>query len=408
VRKKILFIDDDQERNGSTVSLEYLVQGFYEKDYEVSILSWKVNEFASAVLRPYAKIVDGRRWYLPSISLAAYFTYRASFFSFQGLKNSLKDFIKLIVGLFVSYCVIADIKPDIVYLNEYRVLPAAIAAKLLKIPTVTHIRSRFWEPRFFIRRYLLAKGILKYCDVLIAITRQEKLQFQPYSSKDEMDKIFVIGEFFPEYVVEAATIAVVKHEHRLPTDKKIVVMLGGIRYLKGTKFFLQAAEIISELRKDVIFVVVGVHDVVYEEEDPHYYEQCIQIIEKLKKNHNSVYAIGRILNPLDIIAASDILVSPYVEDHFSRPIVEAWGEKKPVIAVKTKYTIDFIEDTIDGILVDRDDCQGMVKALNALLDDDAKRIQMGEAGRRKVAEEFEFKKNINRIINICDSNFKVQ
>lgn len=407
MKKKILFIDDDQERNGSTVSLEYLVQGFYERDYDVSVLTWKVNEFALTILRPYAKIIDGRRWYLPSISLAVYFTFRASFFSFQGLKNSLKDLIKLVIGFFVSYRVIADIRPDVVYLNEYRVLPAAIAAKVLKILTVTHVRSRFWESKFFIRRYLLAKGILKYCDLLIAITNQEKLQFQPYSKKSEMDKIFVVGEFFPEYSADAAKIAAIKQEYQFTNDKKIVLMLGGIRYLKGTKFFLQAAELVSDSRKDVIFAVVGVHDIVYEEEDPHYYAQCMQIIEKLKKNDGSACAIGRVLNPLDFIATSDILVSPYVEDHFSRPIVEAWGVKKPIVAVKTKYTIDLVEDNIDGILVDRDDCQGLVKAINVLLDDAVKSNQMGEAGRKKVAEYFEYKKNVNRIIDMCNSRFAI-
>lgn len=401
MKRKILFVDDDQLRNGSTVSLEYLVRGFNERDYEVFLLTWKVNDNVKSILKHYSHLIDGRRWYAPTISLAVCFTFRESPFSIRGLKNIIKDIIKLFGGAFIAYRCIKNVKPDIVYLNEYRVLQAAIVAKLLKIPTMTHIRSRFWEERFFIRRSLLAKSLLKYCDALIAITPQEKLQFQPYR-KGGRDHIYVIREFCPQYIIDSTAVESLRKQIGLSKERTIVTMLGGIRYLKGTHLFLHAAEIVSQELSEPMFLLLGVHEKVFDGEDKEYYDNCMRIIKKLEQR-GSIKVFGNVLNPLEYIAISDIIVSPYVEEHFSRPVIEAWGLKKPVIAVKTKYMLDTIDDGIDGILVEKDNPSELAQKILLLLRDPIKRKKLGEEGYKKVRALYDYENNMNTIVNIANS-----
>lgn len=397
---KILFIDDDQTRNGSTVSLEYLVQGFKEHNYDVYLLTWKINDTFTKILSSYCTIIDGRRWYAPSISLAVYFTTRFSPFSAIGLKTIVKDVLKFFFGFYISYKVIKKLKPEVVYLNEYRVVPAAIAAKFLKVPTITHVRSRFLERRFFIRRWLLARCVLKYCDRLIAITIHEKEQFLPYCRQNDEKRIIVVGEFFPPFSVSIENIRQMRAELHIPEDSKVIVMLGGIRFLKGTLLFLKAAEKLSQKERDVVFMLLGIRDAIYEGESPLYYQECKALIEKLSNTYHNFIGKGDVLNPLDYIAMSDILVSPYIEDHFSRPLIEAWGLKKAIVAVKNTYTSNLVAEGEDGFLVEKEDAETLAQKLSLLLSNATLRKTMGDAGSEKVKRDYDFQKNIERIISV--------
>ncbi len=400
MKKKILFIDDDQLRNGSTVSLEYIVRGFYERGFDVYILTWKVNDYVKSIIKQYATIIDGRRFYAPSISLSVYFTFTSSSFSYQGIKRNLKDLLKIVFGFMITFKVLRKVKPDIVYLNEYRMIQSAMAAKCFKIPAVTHVRSRFLKPKFFIRRYLLAKSVLKFCDAIIAITPEEEKQFMQYR-KGAAPPIYVIREFYQDYQVDLYKRENLQKELGIPANKKIVTMLGGIRPLKGTLMYLKAAKVVLSLRNDVIFMLVGVADKVFGEEDTSYYKQSMELIESMKEA-NAFLSIGSVLNPLDYIAISDIIISPYVEPHFSRPVIESWGLKKPVIAVNTQYMLDAIYNNVDGILVDRNNYEQLAFAIIDLLDNEEKRKTLGENGFAKVKKYYDYDENINQIVSVVE------
>jgi glycosyltransferase involved in cell wall biosynthesis len=53
---------------------------------------------------------------------------------------------------------------------------------------------------------------------------------------------------------------------------------------------------------------------------------------------------------------------------------------------------EVIEDQVTGMVVEREDCQEMRKRLAALCQDSQRRVEMGEAARRRCLDQFSMQK----------------
>ncbi len=403
MKRRILFIDEDQERNGSTVSMEYLVRGFHDRGYEVLVLSWKSDPRSTAGLTPCATILDARRGVFRSITMCVHFSYTLSPWSLRGMISLGKDLVKFVAGFALVRKAIRTHRPDLVYLNEYSVVQASVAAFACGVPAVVHIRSRMLRGVLGARRRLVARLVLRFNEAVFAITRFEAEQLQPRPA--ERAKINVVGEFVPCPPSGASNVALLRKAFGLPAGKPVVAMLGGIKDIKGTIDFLQAAGEILRARADTLFVVAGGD---YRDGSPAhraYYDRCMQEVESLRRT-GSIFMLGEVPNPLELIAASDIIVSPSTHTHFSRPVVEAWRLGKPVVAASTEHMRDLITHESDGLLVDPGNASALALAIERLLEDRALCLRMTEKGKEKAEAEFDAEKNLRVIVDRCDAHVR--
>jgi glycosyltransferase involved in cell wall biosynthesis len=398
--RRILFVDEDQERNGTTVSLEYLVQGFKSAGFEVGVLTWKQEEWTKAALRSSAVLLDGRRGPVATVTMSFHFSYIVSPLSLTGAKNILKDAVKFIAGFFIVRRAIREFKPGLVYLNEYTVVQASLAARTCRVPAVVHIRSRMLSGLFGLRRALMRRWVLKWNDAIFPITQSEAQQFRPGPA--DRRKITVVGEFFPVTERRQAGTDELRRRLGLPLDRQLVTMIGGILDIKGTREFLLAGAQILRRHPEAYLVLAGgarIGDMAGRRE---YYEMCAGLIKDLEQSGGLRY-MGEITNALDLLAASDLLVSPSLESHFSRPVIEAWGFGKPVVAFRSQHMENLIAHELDGILVERGNVEALADAVVRLLEDPALRDSLGEAGRKKTESEFNAGVNLGKIIARCSA-----
>jgi len=368
MKKRILFIDEDQERNGSTVSMEYLVRGFHDRGYEVLVLSWKTDPRSMTGLTPWATMLDARSRVFTTITMCVHFSYTMPPWSLRGMISLGKDLVKFVGGFALVKKAIRTHRPDLVYLNEYSVVQASLAAFSCGVPAVVHIRSRMLRGALGVRRRVVAWLVLHFNRSVFAITRLEAEQLHPRSS--ERTKITVVGEFVLPPPPGASDVDLLRRGFGLPAGKSIVTMLGGIKDLKGTIEFLQAAGEVVRARPDAVFVVAGGD---YRDGNPAhraYYDRCMREVESLRRS-GSICMLGAIPNPLDLITASDIIVSPSTLTHFSRPVVEAWRLGRPVIAASTEHMRDLITHESDGLLVAPGNASALARAVERLLEDHA-------------------------------------
>lgn len=398
--KRILFIDEDQSRNGSTVSLEYLVLGFRERGYDVTVLTWKADPIVVAPLFKAAELLDGRWGIVTTITMCVHFTYTASPFSFSGVRTIIKDIAKFVAGLAIVMRAIRKSNPDVVYINEYSVVQASLAAVLMGVPAVAHIRSPILRGAFGLRRRVVSRLILGYNQKVFAISKREAIQLCP--RPHEESKVTIVGEFvsLSNNSMDATNSA--KESFKLPAGKKMVGMLGGIRDLKGSLDFLRAAQIVLSQRGDTVFVIAGVVNRNGDTDTRKYYETCMQIIESLERK-GAIQLLGQIANPLDFIACTDLIVSPSPQTHFSRPVIEAWAYSKPVIAVRTEHMEELISDGVNGILVDAGNYVELANQISRLLSDPGFAMQIASEGRKKTEIEFDAVTNLNVIVGACDA-----
>jgi glycosyltransferase involved in cell wall biosynthesis len=90
----------------------------------------------------------------------------------------------------------------------------------------------------------------------------------------------------------------------------------------------------------------------------------------------------------NLLAACDIFALPSGYESFGIAFVEAWACGKPVIGARIGAIPSVIDEGRDGLLFRYSDPDSMAHAILTLLADPAQRIRMGEAGRRKVLENY--------------------
>jgi glycosyltransferase involved in cell wall biosynthesis len=123
---------------------------------------------------------------------------------------------------------------------------------------------------------------------------------------------------------------------------------------------------------------------------------------KLAKAKAPATFIGRV--PHEKVAAyldaCDILVSPHVpatdgSDFFGSPtkLFEYLAMARPVIASRLGQIADVINDDENGLLVEPNDVENLVRAIERLASDAALRNRLGEAARKTVMENFTWQHN---------------
>src|SRR6266542_1084937 len=90
----------------------------------------------------------------------------------------------------------------------------------------------------------------------------------------------------------------------------------------------------------------------------------------------------------DFFAGLDVFALPSRSDSFGLVLLEAWANGAPNLAYRASGVAGVIRDGEDGLLVRCGDLGGLAGALGRLVEDATLRRRLGEAGRRRLANEF--------------------
>jgi len=160
-------------------------------------------------------------------------------------------------------------------------------------------------------------------------------------------------------------------------DNRILVINSGDTPLKGLKFLLEA---VAELRKtrDVELTIVG---------EPLVKGYTEGLIESLCLGDCTRYT-GKIdTNSLvKHYSSATMLVVPSIYEGFGLPAAEAMACGTPVISTTAGALPEVVGDA--GILVPPGDTGALVASIKALLDDEAKRKELGAMGKERVKRLF--------------------
>jgi glycosyltransferase involved in cell wall biosynthesis len=75
---------------------------------------------------------------------------------------------------------------------------------------------------------------------------------------------------------------------------------------------------------------------------------------------------------------------------------------KPIVATKGGAVPEIVQEGVTGLLVPMGDARGMAEAISQLLSDPDSAQKMGEAGRRRVCEQFTIKHVVQKVEKIYD------
>lgn len=103
---------------------------------------------------------------------------------------------------------------------------------------------------------------------------------------------------------------------------------------------------------------------------------------------DTVHLAGWTPRALDILRASQVAVLPSIAEPFGLAVLEAMGQKKPVIAVNVGGPPEIVREGETGLLVPASTPDAMADALETLLDAPEKAAAMGEAGYERLRDCF--------------------
>lgn len=104
-----------------------------------------------------------------------------------------------------------------------------------------------------------------------------------------------------------------------------------------------------------------------------------------------------------LLQEADILTLPSFAEGVPVVLMEAMASRIPVIASRVAGVPELVEDGVSGFVVSPGDTEALTARLDALLSDAALCARMGEAGRTKVEEEFDIKREADRIAKIISA-----
>lgn len=183
-------------------------------------------------------------------------------------------------------------------------------------------------------------------------------------------------------------------------DKKIILTVGRLIERKGQDKVIQALPQILEKVPNAVYLIVGNGDYL-----KYLQEQIVAL-----KLENKVLIFTDIADyELPVFyEMADVFAMPCRElengdvEGFGIVYLEANFYGKPVVAGNSGGAVDAVENNVNGLVVDPLSLNEISGAIVSLLTDENKAREMGERGRKRVVEKFNWKEQVKKIVEILN------
>lgn len=260
----------------------------------------------------------------------------------------------------------------LMYVSDYVTWRSAelVAARLLDIPRVVHVRSPR-EQGYADPELLHASFIVGNSEATLAGLRRHV----------PADRLRVVYNFVD--LDRFASGCDIRHQF-FDGHPPVVGFVGVFRPEKGIEYFMDMARVVHASHPDVRFLAVGGDSAV---EDQGWLDRMRQRATDLGIADVVCFTGSRDDIP-DVMHSIDVLVVPSLNEGFGRVIVEAAAAAVPTVGANAAGIPEVIRDGTTGLLVPPRDGVGTARAVQALLDDPHRRRRLGEAARANAAEHF--------------------
>jgi len=174
-------------------------------------------------------------------------------------------------------------------------------------------------------------------------------------------------------------------EFHLKDDDVIAIFAAHVRPSKGLSVLLEAIKNITSPKFHLLLAGKG-----YEA-----YENEINI-SPLK---DRIHLIGQRADVPSLMAMADLQVQPSISgEGLPRTVIEAMANKTPSVVTTTGGAPELVIDGETGYIVNINDIKSFSTAMNKLIDNKNKRINMGEKAQQYLNNKFSSKQTVNQHI----------
>jgi len=270
-------------------------------------------------------------------------------------------------------------RPDIVhgYLFWAYVL-GTFAARAARVPRVVSSRRSLGNFKAGKLHYLLLERLSNAMTSLVIANSRAVRADAMRQEKLPPRKVIVIYNPVDSSQFRATAPAALVEDLQLQDAEPVVTVVANFIDYKGHGFFFDAWRRVAATVPSAVAILVG--------DGPERAKWEGRIMADALGS--SVRFVGSRRDIPAILALTDIVVHPSLEEGFSNAILEAMAAGRPVVATAVGGNTEAIQDGRTGILVPARDSEALAAAILILAREPGRAREMGSAGRERVARHF--------------------
>jgi len=279
------------------------------------------------------------------------------------------------------YCdIIQQENIDLVYTNTITKISSAIAAKILNVPHIYHVREVLddhpLQSSFTINT---TKQIIScLSDHIITNSRFVSAQFETITPANRVSHVY--NGIDTSLFEPGRRYSKIRDEYNIANDVYLIGIIGTVHSHKNHEDLVNAfAFLKTDFKAKLIIVGLVFQD---------YYAYLKDLIDSHSISDQVIFVPFRD-DIIDIIHELDLVVVASLAEPFGRTSIEAMAAGKPVVAAATGASPEIVEDGVTGYLVPLRAPEKMADAIMAILSDPEKARKMGDAGRQRVLDHFD-------------------
>lgn len=169
-------------------------------------------------------------------------------------------------------------------------------------------------------------------------------------------------------------------------DTNVLLYDGRLEEEKNVFFLLEVARRLSEQSVPCKLVLIGKgsqhQTFVNKAIAMNVFGTYVEVIDGIIDEMPAYYSIAK------------VFVMPSFSESFNKAIVKASAAGIPIVAIRNQGTLTTVQDGKTGFLIERGDAQNFTKKIQLLLNQEQKRITMGETGKQYVERTFQFETSV--------------
>lgn len=266
-------------------------------------------------------------------------------------------------------------------------LLAMLAAGLAGVPHRIHtFTGQVWANRSGVGRYLL-----KWLDKVIVFSANRVLT-DSQSQSDFLEaegvvKASEVGVAGPgsisgvdpsRFSPDGAIRETLRKELDISSDAVVFISIGRINLEKGILDLVSAFATFAIRHPEAWLIVAGPDEGSLSE----------RILEEAGNGLARLRLVPRVVSAEGYLAAADVLVLPSYREGFGTVVLEAAAVGLPTIASRIYGLTDAVQDQVTGLLFPVGDISALRSAMETMIVDTPRRLEMGCAARQRALSEF--------------------
>jgi glycosyltransferase involved in cell wall biosynthesis len=377
-------MDHSPVNGGASISLSELLRNINYQEYELSIIC-----NSNTLISKYERLVS----HAENLDLALFQHTTAGWWKFS--LRGFKEYYLWMVGHFHSMKhienLISKFQPDIVHLNSLTLVFYLKHINKMNIKTVIHVRESVVNGYFGIRKKIIKDAIEKYADHVIYICEDNMRSMRTKKGVVIYNPVNI--QKFRENIGSN-----LRSTLKIDKNAPVILYVGGLRSINGPHILAKAFE---KIIKHIPDIKILLPFTTYEHSNT-----MLSIFKRRVANYLGIYSSRQIIeneiNRLNIknnviqsgyvdsieeyFCITNIVVIPFVDPHFARPVMEAGAAMKPVVATDIGGIREIVVNNHNGLLCKKGSSADLADKIIMCFIDKKKMDDMG-ANNFNLAEE---------------------